>query len=245
MRSYVRWGRRINLKDSWLSTPDLFKALIIGKLLGDGSITKQKGRRPRFQFTHMHTDYGWSKHCYRQLSCSIPLNPSAYKKTIDSRLVKGYSLSYYVQSRTSKVICYLRGKWYSDSGKIIPFNLLHKYFNKQSLAWWYMDDGYLKKDKNKPQKIVLSTESFTKHENKWLINFLNKKYHLSFRLDKQNRIILYDQFQILYFLTLVYPYLHKSMHRKIIPYQYINYNIPSRRTTIYLKVFMLYYLLKR
>jgi hypothetical protein len=36
--------------------------------------------------------------------------------------------------------------------------------------------------------------------------------------DKQNRIILYDKFQILYFLKLIEPHLHPSMNRKIIPF---------------------------
>lgn len=233
-RTYGRFGREMYMKKSWLKTPKLFKSLIIGKLLGDGSVTKQKGRRPRFQFTHVHTDLDWSQYCYEHLSHSIPLNPPAYKKTIDPRLVKGYSLSYYVQSKTSNIICYLRKKWYSDTGKILPFNLINKYFNNQTLAWWYMDDGHLKIRKNTPQKIILSTDSFTTEENEWLINFLYKKYRLSFRLDKQNRIVLYDQFQIIYFLNLVKPYLHESMHRKIIPYKNIKYKLPSRRTTIYL-----------
>lgn len=208
--------------------------MIIGKLLGDGSITKQEGRRPRFQFTHMHTDFTWCQYCYEKLSPSIPLNPPVYKKTIDPRLVKGYSLSYYVQSKTSNIICYLREQWYADFGKVIPISLIENHFNKQSLAWWYMDDGHLNIEKNIPRKIILSTDSFTDEENKWLINFLHQKYHLAFRLDKQNRIILYDQFQIIYFLNLIKPYLHESMHRKIQRYRNIKYNLPSRRTTIYL-----------
>lgn len=210
--------------------------MMIGKLLGDGSITKQKGRRPRFQFTHVNTDLDWSRYCYDQLSNTIPLNPPMLKKTIDPRLIKGYSLSYYVQSKTSNIICYLRKKWYVNRKKIIPFDLLKIYFNKQTLAWWYMDDGHLKIKDNIPQKIILSTESFTTEENKSLIHFLDQTYNLKFRLDKQNRIILYNQFQIKYFLYLVQPYLHPSMYRKIIPYQNIIHALPSRRTTIYLPV---------
>lgn len=218
----------------WSDTTSSFKAMIIGKLLGDGSITRQERRKPRFQFIHTSTDYSWSKYCYEQLLDFLPLNPPKYKKSIDPRLSQGYSLSYYVQSRTSGIITYLRSKWYSDSRKVIPFNLISKYFNEQSLAWWYMDDGHLKQKGSTPEKIILSTESFTEFENNWLINFLLEKYNLQFHLDKQNRIILYDQFQIYYFLFLVTPYMHRSMHRKLITeYTYI-YNLAPRRTTIYL-----------
>ena len=222
------------MRGSWEDTSDSFKAMIIGKLLGDGCITKQQGRKPRFQFIQTYSDYEYSNFCYNHLNEFIPLSPPKYKKTIDPRLVKGYSLSYYVQSRTANIITYLRFEWYSSTGKIIPYQLINDHFNEQSLAWWYMDDGHLKKDGNTPKKVILSTESFSTQENKWFINFLYEKYNLSFRLDKQNRIILYDQFQIHYFLYLVMPFLHESMHRKALLLCNIQNNIATRRTTIYL-----------
>lgn len=47
-------------------------------------------------------------------------------------------------------------------------------------------------------------------------------------------VILYDQFQIHYFLFLITPYMHKSMQRKLIrKYTYI-FELPPKRTTIYL-----------
>lgn len=176
--------------ESWLCTHSSFKAKIIGKLLGDGSITKQEGRKPRFQFIHTSKDFGWCNYCYEELLDLLPLNPPKYKKIIDPRLKQGYSLSYYVQSRTADIITYLRSEWYSESGKVIPFNMISKYFNEQSLAWWYMDDGHLKQTAKRPEKIILSTESFSNFENNWLINFLQEKYDLQFHLDKQNRYFI-------------------------------------------------------
>jgi len=208
--------------------------MITGKLLGDGGISKQLRRRPRFRFTHWHKDFKWTKYCYKKLVNYIPLNPPVFKKTLDIRLKKGYSLAYVVQSRTSDIICYLYKKWHSKGVKVIPFDLLTKYFNHQSLAWWYMDDGHLKLKNNTPQKIVLSTDSFTPKENQWLINFLYEKYKLSFRLDKENRIIIYDQFQIIYFLNLIKPYLNECMFRKMLPLRPIQYNLTRRRTSLYL-----------
>lgn len=219
---------------AWEKTSTNFKAMIIGKLLGDGCITKQKGRRPRFQFTHMHSDYEWSNYCYGNLKSEIPLNSPKFKKTIDSRLIDGFSLAYYVQSKTSDVISYLRSEWYRPKTKIIPFELLTAYFNDATLAWWYMDDGHFKQQANIPRKIILSTESFTTKENSWLINFLHQKYNLQFKLDKQNRIILYDQFQIHYFLHLVTPHMHHSMHRKVLLECPLMQVAKPRRTTIYL-----------
>lgn len=222
------------MKNSWLNTEQRFKGRMIGKLLGDGCITIQRNRKPRFQFIHAASDLCWSKYCYRHLQSHIPLNPPKLKKVIDPRLKAGYSLSYYTQSRTSNVITYLRSEWYPNSIKIIPFESIYKHFTVESLAWWYMDDGHLKRDKNKPQKIILSTDNFTRKENQQLIHFLYERFHLLFRLDKQNRLIIYDQYQIFYFLYLVTPFLHASMHRKALQNCSLRFSAASRRTTIYL-----------
>lgn len=99
-----------------------------------------------------------------------------------------------------------------------------------------MDDGHLKQNKHKPQKIILSTDNFTKSENQQLIYFLYERFNLSFQLDNQNRIILYDQYQVFYFLHLVAPFIHSSMIRKIIRNYTFKFSSTSRRTTIYLPV---------
>ncbi|WP_164668007.1 endonuclease [Virgibacillus doumboii] len=222
------------MKTSWLNTNDSFKARMIGKLLGDGSITIQQRRKPRFQFTHKSSDCNWSNYCYSNLKEFIPLNPPKYQKTVDLRLKKGYSTAYRVQSKTSNIITYLRKKWYSEFGKVIPIDLMEEYFNEESLAWWYMDDGHLKHKDGILKKVILSTESFTIDEINWLKNFLHNKYNLTFHKDKQNRLLLYDQFQIHYFLYLITPHMHWSMHRKTI--NNITYKSKSqiKRTTIYL-----------
>lgn len=67
-------------KYSWHKTPDSFKAQIIGKLLGDGGLTKQKGRRPRFRFNHAIKDFEWSYYCYKKLKTYLPFSPPRYQK---------------------------------------------------------------------------------------------------------------------------------------------------------------------
>ncbi|MBO0601195.1 endonuclease [Sporosarcina sp. E16_3] len=209
-----------------------FQNYICGKLLGDGCITKQEGRKPRFQFMHRTEDVGWAEYCYDHLKNFIPLSPPTYRKVIDSRIKKGYSESYIVQSRTDTVITDLYKQWYPSGKKVLPFDFIEQHLDERSLAWWYQDDGHLKIVNGIVNKVILSTDSFSFEENEWLIRLLFDKFNLRFVIDGQNRILLYDQFQIIYFLHLVSPCLHKSMNRKALPIQPIR---PiAKRTTIYL-----------
>jgi LAGLIDADG DNA endonuclease family len=212
-----------------------FMDLMTGKLLGDGCITKQEGRKPRFQFNHSWKDKGWCEHCYLALKEYLPLNAPKYKKVKDKRVQSGYTEGYYVQSKTHETITMLRNLWYKEGKKKLPLDLISDHLTARTLAWWYQDDGHLKTQGNIPKKIILSTESFSPLENIQLCKLLKEKYHLSFSQDKQNRIVLYDKFQILYFLNLIEPYLHPSMSRKFIPFFDISFSeLTSRRTTIYL-----------
>lgn len=123
-------------------------------------------------------------------------------------------------------------KWYPNGKKVLPYDFIKQHLNEQALAWWYQDDGHLKIVNGTVSKIILSTDGFSIEENNWLIKFLFDKFNLRFVLDGQNRILLYDQFQITYFLHIVSPWLHESMNRKALPVQPLR---PiAERTTIYL-----------
>jgi hypothetical protein len=210
-------------------------SLLIGKLLGDGCITKQKGRKPRFQFIHATSDKEWCFYCYEQLVNNLPLSSPSYRRLNDSRTLNGYTECFQVQSRTDPIITWLESIWYHNRKKIIPFYLLEQYLDEQALAWWYQDDGHLSQKNNIPKKIILSTDNFTKIENRRLKGLLARKFSLYFNLDSQNRLILYDQLQIYYFLFLVNPFIHPSMERKkLIKRKQIE--IKNKRTTIYLPV---------
>lgn len=206
--------------------------LICGKLLGDGCLTKEKNRKPRFQFTHCAKDEGWSHYCYEQLNEALPLAAPNYRKLFDVRMSLGYTESFVVQSRTSDLVSLLYETWYPVGKKELPYKYIEENFTDRSLAWWYQDDGHLKLDGNIPRKIILSTDSFSKEENLFLQQFLQKMYGFQFSVDGQNRLLLYDQFQIYYFLQIVELYLHESMNRKKRPENYLKKI--ADRTTVYL-----------
>lgn len=213
---------------------DTFFSYICGKLLGDRCITCQTGRKPRFQFIHKSSDLNWCYFCYQHLKSFIPLNPPTYRKIYDNRMSKGYTDSYMVQSKTSTIITYLDSIWYQNRKKVIPFEFLEIFFDEKSLAWWYLDDGHLKVEKNIPRKIILSTDSFTSIENQKLIHLLKCKFSLAFSLDGQNRLVIYNQPQIYYFYRLIEPYLPPVMERKMIKMNRVLTKRVPKRTTLYL-----------
>lgn len=216
------------------SSEHIYYSRICGKLLGDGSITKQVGRKPRFQFTHTTLDFHWCNHCYRELKDFIPLNPPKYRKIIDNRTKKGYTESYFVQSKTSERITELEQIWYKNRVKVLPVDFIRTYLNEEALAWWYQDDGHLKIKDITPRKIILSTDNFTHQENMQLISILREKHSLQFKLDGQNRLLLYDQVQILYFLRIISKYIHTSMARKTTKFFLNIKDDPPKITSIYL-----------
>ncbi|MFD1031465.1 hypothetical protein [Metaplanococcus flavidus] len=101
--------------------------LICGKLLGDGCLTKEQNRKPRFQFTHCAKDKGWSLYCYEQLCGFLPLAAPKYRKLFDPRMTLGYTESYVVQSRTSDEISHLYETWYPVGKKELPFLYRRKF----------------------------------------------------------------------------------------------------------------------
>ncbi|MDU1844850.1 MAG: endonuclease [Niallia nealsonii] len=206
--------------------------MITGKLLGDGNLFQSPGRQARLRFSHRMEDKEWTYHCYHELKQCIPLVMPKYRKIADPRISAGYTEHYYSQSRNSKYFSELMNIWYPQGKKILPFTFLERYLNVLALAWFYQDDGCLIMKDSKIKKIILSTECFSMEENKLLAQLIYQKFHIQFSQDKQNRLLLYDQKQILYFLHMIDPYLHSCMNRKRRLALFLPSKLPDKRTTI-------------
>jgi len=211
---------------------------ITGKLLGDGNISIEKNKKPRLRFSHCLNDKEWALHCYMELKDYVPFSNPRERKIFDERIKTGFTESVYVQSLTFSAIVDLRDIWYKERRKIIPFSLLERGISPITLAWWYQDDGHLKCTNGVLKKIILSTDSFSKEENIQLTNLLDRFYQFKFKLDGQNRLILYEKAQILYFLDVIKPYLHSSMRRKYAIPIHPSSSVKNKRTTVYLPDFI-------
>jgi LAGLIDADG DNA endonuclease family len=211
-------------------------AMLIGKLLGDGNLTIEKNKRPRLRFSHKVQDKEWCQHSRDQLAPFLSFPSIKYRKVIDVRVTNGFTEIYYAQSHTHKALDLLKQLWYPSGVKTVPFLLLKTNFTRLSLAWWFMDDGHLKIEKDKPTKIILSTESFTSREIKNLSLLLKENFQLELKTDKAKRLIIYNKMQIYYFLKLVQPFLVSCMYRKTLLKSSISNITAPKRTTIYLPI---------
>lgn len=182
-----------------------FYAKMSGKLLGNGILKTSRHGKVSLSFRQLPEDVDWLLYCYRQLKNDLPL--------IAPRLENKTHLVY---AEEDPLLHRLYETWYENKRKIIPLHFLEEHFTAESLAWWYQDRGHLKKKKNGTlEKIILSTEEWTDEERALLQYVLNLKFGLLFAIDGQKRLILYEQLQINYFLTLVHPWMQPCMIRKM------------------------------
>jgi hypothetical protein len=223
-----------------------FFAILCGKLLGDGSLSRKK--HARLQFRHSKNDYGYTVDQLKLFSQYLdfgPNDPLKYRYN-DKRTQKTYT-TFICQSVTDPTLTETMRLWYpSNRQKVIPKEFVKEYFNEESLAIWYQDDGCLKSE----SRIILSCECFSNGEINFLRKLIYEKFLIQSSIDSQRRIDICNRKDVELFLNYVTPYLSDCMQRKslrnyhnmltiknqeLIP---TSESILSKRTTIYLPVYI-------
>lgn len=191
-----------------------FHSLMCGKLLGRGQIFYQNKSDLCFKYYFRSADSLWAAHCYQELRSYIP--SLSYSKRKDPLNKAGISECFEVVGHTNNHLEAILQQWFIGNKKTLPLAYLIENLDDLALAWWYQDSGHLKKKANGTlEKIIISTEQWTDEELEILKYVLTLKYSLLFSVDGQRRLILYDQFQINYFLQMIQPYMHSSQVHKM------------------------------
>ena len=86
-----------------------------------------------------------------------------------------------------KCLTELRNTFYIDGKKIIPIDMIQKYFTKESLYYMFMDDGSYDKSSN---SYIINTQCFTKTDLETFCTFLYKKFNLCFNIKNYNCLYL-------------------------------------------------------
>jgi hypothetical protein len=194
------------------------KPFLYGKLLGDASISKGKkdNHNSRLEIVHSLKQEDYVKHCYKRLH-----NFSTKPFTKKSKLIYKGKVTVHkccgFRTKALPELTNLRKIWYNENGlKILPLDL-EEVFNIETLAYWFMDDGYIHCKKTNTC-IVFCCESFLESDIDRLVSILKNKYDIYSYKDKRNnsfRIRVGKKADVLKFKDLVKPYLLDSMQYKL------------------------------
>ena len=188
-------------------------SILIGSLLGDGSMEKSKdGYRFVFYQKGDHIEYLVWLHAqvFKHGYCkeNIP--------QIQSRLGSNGNLAYYCRFRTFTFSSFdwIYEGFYSKGKKALPC-WIEEYLSPIALAIWIMDDGTWIKDKG----IRLCTDNFTLSDVKKLVDILTTKYGLKVSIVKTgilNQYAIYIPKSNLHILVpLVSPFMHPFFRYKL------------------------------
>lgn len=181
--------------------------LIIGTLLGDGSLElnkKTKAKNARYKAGHSNKQLEYIIHKHSVLGADICSNIIYTKNVAFNTISHPYFTKYY-------------SEFYKNGKKVIPFDLLER-MSSLGLAYLFMDDG--SRD-SKTNSYYLSLCSFELDEQKKFMQFLfnkfgiktslhakgtkdNKYHHIYIKAESRNILI-----------KLIEPYIIPSMKYKI------------------------------
>lgn len=195
-------------------------SIIIGSLLGDGSMEKSKdGSRFVFYQAKVNVEYLlWLHEVISKLGYANTKIPRLYSRK-GSPLVKlkEGEILYYCRFRTFTFSSFdwIYNSFYpSGTRKVVP-DLIESYLSPMALAIWMMDDGFSYKNKG----FKFSTNSFTLKEIKFLASVLKTKFNLNSTIHKSglnNQYNLYiPKSNLKDLIKIVKPHFHPTMIYKI------------------------------
>ncbi|HCM38314.1 TPA: hypothetical protein DIS61_06705 [Patescibacteria group bacterium] len=157
------------------------KEIIIGTLLGDGHLEKN-GKHTRLRVDHYNKH---KKYVFWLAKELIPfsLKPRAINET-DKRSGKVYS-RWHISTKSLQLFDEFRALFYRGRIKIVPRNL-EALITPLSLAIWYMDDGFRRKDS---KGFYLCTSSYTQEEHKVLQEVLFKRFMILTKVHHQREYL--------------------------------------------------------
>lgn len=159
--------------------------LIASFVIGDGSLPKNaKNARYSCKQILAHEDYiRWQAEI---LSRVTPVKIYFGEAKVDSNGVN-HQKTISVETRSHPFFQTLRDRNYFQGRKTVSLHDV-KNFNWQSLAIWYMDDGYILRSDNKYHSgnVFLCTDNFSHAEVLTLQKLLYAKFDLQFDTRKRN-----------------------------------------------------------
>lgn len=197
----------------------LQKEIIVGTLLGDSSLERDKpthNTRIRFDQSYPnHKSYLESLYVIFANLCGTP--PRVHTRKPDERTGKIYQTIAFKSLRHISLNYYYNLFYvYDNNGKrrkIVPNNIT-ELLTPCALAYWIMDDGGI----NTYNATILNTDSFTLEEVERLQKALEQKFGLRTRKAEKRKgqwVIIIPVRQTVALCDIVRPYMHETMLFKV------------------------------
>ena len=197
------------------------RSVILGSILGDGSLLKNKGaKNARLQIGHCTKQYGylmWKKDLLAPFVHRVTKAEDPGPKVICG--VNSYCNGYYfINTVVHPQITEYRNKFYSAGKKRVHPSILDE-FTLLALCVWLADDGSFTARGKNGARGSIATNSFTREEIEILLVALRRFYtgHASIANDGSNIIYLSGSKAIIDLLHLVVEVLPKCIHYKFAP----------------------------
>ena len=186
------------------------REILIGTLLGDAHL-EQNGRYVRLKVDHYGQQKGYVFWMAREFE-PFSLKPREIFER-DKRNGKIYK-RWHFSTRSLAIFEEFKNLFYAQKKKVIP-ECIDDLITDQSLAVWYMDDGYKRKD---CKGLYLCTSSFTNREQEMLQKVLWNKFKLMTKVHYQHCLakIFVPSVSADRFNTLVKPYILPVFRYKLL-----------------------------
>ena len=150
--------------------------VVIGTLLGDGCL-EVNGR-----FVRLRTDHSAKQKKYVfwkfQEMHNLAANKPRFVEYYDKRTRKIYK-HWRFDTISAEIFVPFKNLFYTHSSKQIPLNIKELLMRPLSLAVWFMDDGYKRKD---CKGAYLNTQAYSKQGQRLLQEALEKNFGIKTRI---------------------------------------------------------------
>jgi hypothetical protein len=203
-------GSRIVVRNKPIKIYKDLNQIIIGSLLGDGSMLKHpRNINSSLVIKHGIKQKGYAKYKYDLISKYCKVSSFHEYKRIDLR--KNWpteQISVDFSTSRNKSFNKYRDEWYPNGVKIIPKSVSS--ITPLALAIWYMDDG----SKAGNNGYSLATMCFNKLDIEYLRNILYINFKIKCSIWKHNILYIKSESKNI-FTELIKPFIHKSMLYKL------------------------------
>lgn len=202
-------GDVVSLIRSDLSVTPIQEQILIGKMLGDGSLSQHKDTAS-ITFTHKKKHEKYLHWVMRGLGNIAGNQQKDQLSGYGTKMCRGRTIS-------SSIIKKLFSEWINSGEKQVPASIIQK-VGPIALAFWYMDDGSLAHHKNQEDRASFAICGFNNQSTMYLQDML-LKYDIkaeSYKSDnsKYNRLRL-NAIEAEKFFLLIAPYVPKVMQYKL------------------------------